>query len=230
LTDYLLATTPTGGTSDYGVEINGEEVASGSLDEANPTLNLTIPLARLAPGENQVRLRQAGGSPLYFKVSQDFSVGQRALEAAGNISIERRYEDAATGEQVESLTAGQLVKVVVTVEMPSPGAYMLVEDSVPGGLEALNESLKMSSYHATALEAPVLDGPAPVEGGYNYKEIYRDRVRFFISELGAATHTFAYLARATHAGRFEALPTEVWAMYNSQLWGRSASQEVVVAE
>jgi uncharacterized protein YfaS (alpha-2-macroglobulin family) len=54
-------------------------------------------------------------------------------------------------------------------------------------------------------------------------------VRFFISELNASS-TFSYLARATHAGRFVALPTEAWAMYNTQIWGRSASQEIVVIE
>ena len=33
------------------------------------------------------------------------------------------------------------------------------------------------------------------ELGYNYKEIRADRVTFFITEMGAGTHTFTYLAR-----------------------------------
>jgi uncharacterized protein YfaS (alpha-2-macroglobulin family) len=103
---------------------------------------------------------------------------------------------------------------------------MLVEDGVPGGLEPLNERLNTMSYVANSYETPVYSA----EFGYNYKEVYGDHVRFFITELGAASHRFSYLARATHSGRFVALPTEAWAMYNAQLWGRSASQEIVVAK
>ena len=90
---------------------------------------------------------------------------------------------------------------------------------------AVSVAIKRHYEDANTGEFPTRD----TDFGYTYKEIYGDRVRFFITELSASSR-FSYLARATHAGRFVALPTEAWAMYNTQVWGRSASQEVTVAE
>jgi hypothetical protein len=60
--------------------------------------------------------------------------------------------------------------------------------------------------------------------GYNHKEVWENRVIFFITELSQGAHTYTYYARATHAGDFVALPAEVSAMYDRSIWGRSASR------
>ena len=45
---------------------------------------------------------------------------------------------------------GQLVQVQLQVEMPDNGFYMLVEDQLPGGLGARNESFNTSRHRAVA--------------------------------------------------------------------------------
>jgi len=46
--------------------------------------------------------------------------------------------------------------------------------------------------------------------------------------MGAGQHSLTYLARATHAGEFVAMPAEVYAMYDATVWGRSGSERFVV--
>ncbi|MBK8433047.1 MAG: hypothetical protein IPL28_17900 [Chloroflexi bacterium] len=61
------------------------------------------------------------------------------------------------------------------------------------------------------------------EYGYNYKEVFADRVSFFVTTLPDGRHVYEYTARVTHTGQFTALPAEAYAMYDLEQWGRSAS-------
>ena len=102
---------------------------------------------------------------------------------------------------------------------------MIVEDQLPGGLEALNERLNTTSHVASVQEEPHYFWQ---EYGYNQKEVYGDRVSFFVSELEAGRHSYEYVARATHSGHFVALPAEVSAMYDLSTWGRSGSDTLLI--
>ena len=103
---------------------------------------------------------------------------------------------------------------------------MIVEDNLPGGLETLNDSLNTTSRAASAYYgAPEMRWS---QLGCNYKEVRADRVSFFITEMATGRHTLTYMARATHAGTFTALPAEAWAMYDLAVWGRSASAALSV--
>jgi uncharacterized protein YfaS (alpha-2-macroglobulin family) len=147
------------------------------------------------------------------------------IEAAGNVAISRTYLDGETGQPVDTLVPGQLVQVQLKVDLPETGTYIIVEDKLPGGLEALNEGLNSTSHVASAYESFEYQWQGL---GYNNKEVHGDRVTFFITEIERGVKTFTYFARATHAGDFTAMPTEVYAMYNLALWGRSASSQLII--
>jgi uncharacterized protein YfaS (alpha-2-macroglobulin family) len=66
--------------------------------------------------------------------------------------------------------------------------------------------------------------------GYNNKEIRDNRVAFFVTHLDQGAHTFTYLARATQAGMFSAMPAQVVLMYAPEVWGRSASGAIRVGD
>jgi uncharacterized protein YfaS (alpha-2-macroglobulin family) len=115
--------------------------------------------------------------------------------------------------------------------MPNGAYYMLVEDHLPGGLEALNEGLNTTELDLTS-EGYLESEPGFYlweDYGYNYKEVYGDRVTFFITNFSEGYETFTYMARATTSGDFLALPAEASAMYDLATWGRSASDRVTVS-
>lgn len=233
LTDHLLAKETATADTEYTVELNGSTIASGTLGRGEPAVTLAIPADPLRTGDNALRIRQSGGGQLYYVISSRVYVAQSEVEAKGEVKVAREYVDPETNKAITSVEAGQLVKVQVTVTMPGDAFYIVVEDKLPGGLEALNEGLNTTSHEASALDSYGSYYETLYhwrEWGYNNKEIRADRVSFFVTEFGEGMRTFTYYARATRAGQFVAMPVEVWAMYDLSVWGRSGSSTFSVVE
>ncbi len=224
LTDHLLATETASAETEYEVTLGGAKIASGKLGRGEPAVSLEVPASQISHALSLLTIKQGGAGRLYYTISARTYLATREINAAGRVAVQRLYLEPRSGQALHTVTAGQLVKVQLMVDLPDDGAYMLVEDHLPGGLEALNENLNITSHDSAA---PLTDNGDTIyfwQGlGYNYKEVRGDRVTFFITEMATGTHTFTYLARATHTGQFAAMPVEVSAMYNPRMWGRSAS-------
>jgi uncharacterized protein YfaS (alpha-2-macroglobulin family) len=229
LTEYVVLETRGDEQTEYVVEINGEQINQGTLSLDEPIERFNIGFDGMISGKNTVRILNSGDGPLYYSLHGNIYLEREVITADGEISIARKYYDAETNHMVESIEAGSLVKVEVVVDMPVAGSYMIVEDHLPGGLEALNEGLNTSSRWIG--EANFIETDYRWRSlGYNNKEVFGDRVSFFITDLGIGSHKFTYYARAITSGQFVALPTQAWGMYDETLWGRSASSEVSVQD
>ncbi len=233
LTDHLLAQQAATEDTVYTVELNGQTVAAGTLGQGEPAATLELPFNQLHIGGNSLRLTQSGGGQLYYVVSNRVYVSQPQVQAAGNVKVTRIYFDGKTNRVLTGpVTAGQLVRVSVTVELLDDGFYILLEDKLPGGFEALNEALNTSSHDGLISEYDFEYGSIFnwQRYGYNNKEVHGDHVSFFITELAKGKRTFSYFVRAVQAGTFVAMPAELTAMYDSTVWGRSASSQLEVIE
>ncbi len=224
LTDHLEATSysDAAATTPYSVALGDELIVEGTLGKGEPAVSLEIPMGQLEVGENPIRIVGEGPTPLYYVLSRRLYRPENPVAAAGYVSVTRTYVNVHN-EPIDEIAAGQLVKVQVTVEILENVGYVMVEDYLPGGLEALNERLNTTSYAAEDEYVRERDRFRWIEYGYNHKEVRDDRVTFFVTEMGSGTHTYTYLARATRAGRFVALPAQVSSMYDPTIWGRSAS-------
>ena len=218
--DHLLAVESTTSDTRYSVSLNGQILASGLLGRREPAVSLEIPASQMARGANRLRIEQEGDGRLYYVIASRMYLPQETIAAAGSVTVTRTFLDGETGRPITSTVAGALVQVRLEVTLPRDGFYVIVEDRLPGGLEALNEGLNTTSHEASAYEEPRYYWG---EYGYNNKEVRGERVSFFITEMGAGLHGLTYLARATHAGEFVAMPAEVYAMYDATVWGRSGS-------
>jgi hypothetical protein len=219
LTDHLLSVQEATVEAPYTVELNGQAISTGVLTAEALNAALEIPAAQLQPGVNQLRVSTPVEGQLYFSLAQRVYLPQTAVAAVGGIQIEREYLAADGKALTQPLVVGQLVQVRLTVTLPQRGFFLILEDHLPGGLEALNERLATTSHDASAYEPHYYWE----EYHYNMKEVRGDRVTFFITEPYQTTLTFTYLARVTQSGVFIALPAEMYAMYDPSLWGRSAS-------
>ncbi|MCP5098818.1 MAG: hypothetical protein GY943_24980 [Chloroflexi bacterium] len=226
LTDHLISTrfSDTTANTTYSVLINGETFTTGSLNGNNPATTVSIPRAALE-GQNEVVITQDGERPLYFVVNTRTYLAEPTIQKAGVVNVIRTYRDPGTNAPIESIAAGELVRVQLMINMPEAGSYILIEDNLPGGLEALNEGLNITS-HAVEQYADVKYSWQRY--GYNQKEVHGDHVSFFVTELPKGSHTFTYYARATQTGTFTAMPTEVSAMYDFAFWGRSGSTQLII--
>jgi hypothetical protein len=221
LTDYLLANGERSESTEFSIMINGVEIAQGVLGPDNPTAEIEVQASQLKANINSLIIQQTGSGWLYYTFRARVLMAQEESKRAGEIRISRTYYKAHSGRVLEEPEVGDLVRVELEVKMPREGSFMIVEDRLPGGLEALNESLANTSRDA--FFDPNHSAYRWRSLGYNYKEVRADRVSFFITEVSQGKLTLSYLARVVSEGEFTALPTEAWAMYDDTLWGRSAS-------
>jgi uncharacterized protein YfaS (alpha-2-macroglobulin family) len=221
LTDHLLASSQSSQTTPFAVLLNGVEVATGTLGSQVPTAKIKIVAEQLLPGKNIIEITQKGSGRMYYAINSWSYGHELEVESSGNIAIEREYHFISKSRPDPDSYLGQLVRVNLEVTMPRDGSFIILEDKLPGGFEALNESLSITSHQRTIWAEPMF---AWEDNGYNHKEIRADRVSFFFTELEAGTHSFSYVARVNHLGDFTALSTQAWAMYDSTLWGRSSSE------
>ena len=231
LADYVVASQEQAAESAYQVFLNGTLLSSRRFGQDTALREtVTIAASALNPGENELRLVKVGEGRLYARLSGYVYLEQEIVDVAGEIGVVRIYVDPTTGKTLrpqDRLSVGDLVQVRLSVRVPRESWYVIVEDHLPGGLEGLNERLATTSYVAQEYGEEAFGWQ---ENGYNRKDVLDDRVAFFITRLMPGTHTYDYLARVTHAGTFYAAPAQVYLMYAPEVWGRSASDEVVFGE
>jgi uncharacterized protein YfaS (alpha-2-macroglobulin family) len=190
---------------------------------------LDIPASLLSPGRNDLKVSTGADTVLYYDLIHRYSIPQKQIGPAGTLSVERRYMDPKTGQPVGEIHAGQLIKVEIRLRSGEEESFLIIEDHLPGGLEAINEGLNTSPRLTwDDYEGRYIDEFSWESLGYNQKEIHSDRVTFFVTGLKRGFKSFTYFARAIVAGSFTALPAEAYAMYEPATWGRSASDQVEI--
>jgi uncharacterized protein YfaS (alpha-2-macroglobulin family) len=140
---------------------------------------------------------------------------QRAAEEG--FSLRHEYLDPTTGRTMSSMKTGDVVRVRVTIDSPDQRAYVAVSDALPAGFEPIQSTFATT---ATATPKDTNDN----SWWMSYQEMHDDRVDAFANWLWRGAHTFSYLARATHAGRFVVPAATVEEMYVPATHARLAPQ------
>ena len=130
----------------------------------------------------------------------------------------------------DTYTVGDLVEVELTLTASEETWYVLLEDPIPAGFEVLRERMNPTRYGDIwcGFEGPCYPG-LWYRWGYNRKNVYDDKVTFFMRSLWPGEHRYTYLMRAVTPGQYSVLPGEVYPMYVEELWGRTGSAQITVA-
>jgi uncharacterized protein YfaS (alpha-2-macroglobulin family) len=215
LSEYLALSGELEAHFSYQVFLNGELVAEDVLTPENIAEHLELKIVDLAPGDNEIRVVKEGEGQLYLATTLQYYGEKESLETARSLGgplVQRRYEHPESGELLTSYGVGDLIRVRLTVELPEDMWYVIVEDPLPSGTEAVNGTL-----NTTAIG----------EGGgryyWSHPDLRDEKAVFFTTYLWEGAHEYTYLIRATTAGSFRAMPTEVMPMYEPEVWGRSTS-------
>jgi len=224
LTEYLAQTGELNAAFAYEIFVDGASVVKENVTRENIAKGREISV-RLAAGEHSVRITRSGAGRLYYASALEYyraadSIG--AIQSLDGATVRREYLDPKTDAAKTAFKVGDIVRVRLTVEMPREGWYMMVTDPLPAGFEAINYSLNTSGIAPT--------GPRESRFYFSHPELRDDRAVFFTTTMWKGKHTFAYLIRATSSGAFRALPAEAAPMYEPEVYGRSASVEIVVGK
>ncbi len=119
---------------------------------------------------------------------------------------------------------GEVVYVRVTVVVPNDVYYLVVEDALPAGLEAIDQSLLTSSQSEQPQKFTWQDLQIKGWGWWNFDhvELRDEKVVLSAEYLPAGTYSYTYIARAATVGDFQTIPTLAFEFYFPEVFGRGA--------
>jgi hypothetical protein len=232
-----------------------------------PLQDSTLALTGLVTGDSAAtRLRVQlvagptgdGTAPLiyYFATVREVPRRRPVTPDQEGIQVERWYEDYRTGRPITSIAAGELVRVRLRITLPADRQFVVLDDPLPAGLEAIDLSLRTTGLPPGPGRAaePPSGGPTEEEAAegeamegrswgwyygswdsgwwspFDHRELRDDRVVYAATFLWKGTYTATYLARATTPGTFVRPPAHAEEMYNPAVRGRSDGGVFTVTE
>lgn len=240
LNDYMGATGELDANYTYQVMLNGKPLGEGKVDKSSviDARTLTVSMRDLVQNAaNDLILQKSGDAgKLYYSAYLRYYLPVDQMPALNRgILIGRQYLAVdqktlkPTDKSIASASIGDYVLVKLTIIAPTDLSYLLLEDPLPAGFEAVDTTLKTSSVAASG--AGLQKQPEasenvpfwfqPYWAYWAHSEVRDDRVAVFATYLGRGTYEYSYMMRASLAGEFRALPARAYEMYFPEVMGRS---------
>ncbi|MGH7467420.1 MAG: alpha-2-macroglobulin family protein [Longimicrobiales bacterium] len=220
------------------VRVGGRTLLTRDLRTGEPR-DTSIALTGLVNGQRvRVRLSALNATtPVFYNLTVREVPRARPVNPVDHgIAVERWYERTDTRRPTVSIAAGELVRVRIRITVPAERHFVVVDDPLPAGLEAVDLSLRTVAPFGAAF-AQVRDAEpeqqsdqydwyfgswdSGVWSAFDHKELRDDRVVYVATVLLPGTYTATYLARATTAGTFIMPPAHAEEMYNPAVNGRT---------
>jgi uncharacterized protein YfaS (alpha-2-macroglobulin family) len=179
-----------------------------------------------AGGSLAFQAEKQGDGILYYGVRMTYAPRGILPPRDEGIAVSKRVE-SLDGKALEVISPGALVVVTLEIAAPQESLFLVVDDPLPAGLEAVNpQFLTESTESQRILEAASLSQAEPWWRGFNHFEMHDDRVLLFADSLPAGIHRHRYLARALSLGHFISPGTSAGEMYAPEVFGRSPERTV----
>lgn len=186
--------------------------------------------------ELPVQMKKDGPGIMYAGLRMAYFPKEEAKVRDEGIAVLKTMElfndDSRVGNESSNLSfaPGSIMKITLRVVTPQQRNFVVVDDPLPAGLEAINTSLQTESSETARMLANDQSQENQYRwwGSFNHQELRDDRVLLFADELAAGVHTYSYLARATTFGKFEMPATYTEMMYEPEVFGQTGSVQVEV--
>ncbi|MGB3714436.1 MAG: alpha-2-macroglobulin family protein [Candidatus Promineifilaceae bacterium] len=182
-------------------------------------------------------LSKDGVGRLYYRLGMSYSPTDLELDPVDmGFVVSRSYEAMDDPEDVYQdeegvwhIKAGARVKVRLSMVADNRRYHVALVDPLPAGLEIVNPALAVSG------ETPQDPGESLSNYGwwwwgpwYEHQNMRDERAEAFTTFLWDGVYNYSYIARATTPGEFVVPPTKAEEMYSPEVFGRSASDFVIV--
>jgi hypothetical protein len=191
----------------------------------------------LAGGEAQdLIVSKEGQGRLYYRLGLRYAPTDLNLDPLDmGFVVIRSYEavddpaDVTQGEDgVWHFKAGARVRVRLTIVADSRRYHVALVDPLPAGLEIVNPSLAVSQDVPDDPESPDSRYRWWWWTWYQHQNMRDERAEAFTTLLWDGVYEYTYVARATTPGTFVVPPAKAEEMYSPEVFGRSASDWVIV--
>ena len=191
----------------------------------------------LGGGQQDLILGKEGPGRLYYRLGLRYAPGDLQLDALDmGFVVTRSYEAVDNPDDVYRdsegrwhIKAGARVRIKLTMVADNRRYHVALVDPLPAGLEIVNPALAVSG------SVPQDPNDTTVRYGwwwwgpwYEHQNMRDQRAEAFASLLWDGVYQYSYIARATTPGTFIVPPAKAEEMYSPEVFGRSASDWVIV--
>jgi uncharacterized protein YfaS (alpha-2-macroglobulin family) len=251
LTDFMVSTGELQANYDYRVMLNGQALGQGTVttqnvqesqkllvamqdlltEESNRIVLERLGLQVEGAGEGTPSVQPASGQLYYSLYLRYFLPVEDVVALNRGIIVSRQYTLVEGPTQpIQSAQVEDVIQVKLTIIAPNDLHYLVVEDPLPAGCEALDISLKTTSGAYQAPELSLQAGGQPYWWYFAESELRDEKVVLFATYLGKGTYEYTYLIRANVPGRFLTMPTQAYEMYFPEVFGRSDGLVFTITE
>ena len=178
-------------------------------------------------GEELVKIGKTDGSGnLYYSLGLAYYPQQLDSSVSAGFKVEKEIKPLGG---VSALKAGQRAEVTITVSTTQDRRFIVLQDYLPAGFEVVDFTLATEGEEETSSDDEDEDKAANPYAEYFSgnpffrQEIYDDSIAAFADYLPAGTYKFKYTVNASVQGSFKVPPAWVNAMYEPEVYGRTAS-------
>ncbi len=212
----------------------GQTILKETFQSLQKTAAASQSLAGVKPGQGlPVKIDKTGPGTLHYGLRLTYAP-RRPLEARDEGLAVYKTLSGLDGKPMADIKAGQLVLVTLEVLAPKESLFVVVDDPLPAGFEAVNPTFETESEEKSGLLAALAE--ADGEGGwwrwwgFNHVEMRDDRVLLFADSLPVGVHKHRYLARALTPGTFALPGSKAEWMYAPETFGRSGELTVKIVK
>jgi uncharacterized protein YfaS (alpha-2-macroglobulin family) len=251
LTDWMVETGELNADYDYITYLNDDELVSGSATPENvqDSVKVKIPVADLLVDSSNLLTvaRTDGNGRLYYTAHLKVYLPVDEIEPADRgIIVSRRYtlesclaeravDSSVVCSEVREAKLGDVIRVDLTIIAPNDLYYVVVEDPLPAGAEAIDTGLATTSLLAmdptlSRTSSTYLGEDVGLRGRpyfwwwwnwYSRSELRDEKVVLFADYLPKGTYEYSYTMRATLPGDYHVIPTVANEFYFPEVFGRS---------
>ena len=223
---------------DWAIGMNGERIGDGSATSENYNIDvlLSVDIKDLMLDEiNRLTIaRDEGSGNMYYSAHLNVSLPVDQIKPLDQgIIISREYFDSSmldAGSSILRTEQGKLLLARLTIVVPNDLHYIIVNDPLPAGFEAVDPKLETS---------PEIMAPE----GYDYRSLWQqgwgwwyfdhielrdERVVLSAEYLPSGTYVYTYIVRASTPGTFNVIPPTAQEFYFPEVYGRGAGTKFVI--
>lgn len=212
----------------YAVALNGAHVGNGfaNADNLDETNTIRLDVAEMLSNEiNRLTIaRDEGPGMLYYTAHLNISLPVEQVEALDRgIVISRSYFDPEDRKTpVSEAARGDILLARLTIVVPNDLHYAIIDDPLPAGLEAVDQTLETSPQQLAPDRYEYEDVWQRGWGWwyFDHAELRDERIVLSTDYLPAGTYVYTYLVRASTPGEFRVIPPTAQEFYFPEVYGR----------
>lgn len=247
LVDYSSLFEKAGANYAFDVNLDSKSFGNGKFQNVqSEPVRFERAIESGDPGKDAVlEIQKTGPGRIYYQAALNYSpkdLKKDSINSGMQVKRELSVERNKAWELLKSpyvVNQGELVKVDLFVTVPAARNFVVVNDPIAGGFEALNSDLATTSKADLSKLESFQSGSfwfthdswmhfSVYIYGFYHKEIRHDSARFYSEYLQAGNYHLSYLAQAIAAGKYTMLPLKAEEMYDPDVFGQGIPEELEV--